>query len=50
MSNNPNENNTVGWMLLYDTVFGTNYSIKFPTEAKRMIHYGIADASALTLN
>jgi hypothetical protein len=50
MSNNPNEYNTTGWMDLYDTVFGTSYAINFPIESKRMIHFGIADASALNLN
>ena len=49
LSREPQENNTLGWMYLYDTYFGTSYANGWPTETKRMIHFGIADTSAIKL-
>lgn len=49
LSKEPQENNTLGWMYLYDTYFGTSYANGWPTETKRMIHFGIADTSAIKL-
>jgi len=49
LSNDPLKLNTVGWMYLWDKAFGTNYteSNNFPSEARTMTVYGIADASGL---
>ena len=50
MTNDPNRYNTVGWMYLYDTVFGTDYAKEVPYEARGMWMFGIADAGALNSN
>ena len=50
MSDNPNYYNTVGWMYLYDTVFGTDYAKDVPYQARGMVMFGITDAGALNPN
>ncbi len=50
MTDDPNRYNTVGWMYLYDTVFGTDYAKDVPYEARGMWMFGIADAGALNSN